>query len=156
MQDGAKVIVCNRSDARATALVDRLNAARSSFPRATTPARAVPFTERSSLRVRAFINATPVGMAGGPDPTSSSAPLVDLAPLNSDLVVMDTVYNPIQTPLLTQARTMGLRTIDGVRMFVLQAQAQFEAWTSRPAPIDLFDELVRRRLEPGSREGAAS
>jgi shikimate 5-dehydrogenase len=41
-------------------------------------------------------------------------------------------------------------------MFVLQAQAQFEAWTSRPAPIDLFDELVRRRLDPGSREGAAS
>jgi shikimate 5-dehydrogenase len=95
-------------------------------------------------------------MAGGPDPSASSAPLMDLAPLNSDLVVMDTVYNPIQTPLLTQARAMGLRTIDGVRMFVLQAQAQFEAWTSRPAPIDLFDELVRRRLEPGSREGAAS
>jgi 3-dehydroquinate dehydratase / shikimate dehydrogenase len=154
MQDSAKVIVCNRSDARATALVDRLNAARSAFPRATTPARAIPFDQRASLRIRALVNGTPVGMAGGPDPTSSSAPLMDLAPLNSDLVVMDTVYNPIQTPLLTQARAMGLRTIDGVRMFVLQAQAQFEAWTSRPAPIELFDELVRRRLDPGSREGA--
>jgi 3-dehydroquinate dehydratase/shikimate dehydrogenase len=61
-------------------------------------------------------------------------------------VFFDTVYNPIETPMLKAAKERGYRTIDGVQMFVKQAAAQFELWTGETAPIELFDQLVRTKL----------
>jgi len=59
----------------------------------------------------------------------------------------DTVYNPIETPMLKAAKARGCRTIDGVEMFVRQAALQFELWTGKPAPPGLFDRLVREKLD---------
>ncbi len=96
----------------------------------------------------ALINATPVGMKDGPAPTDSPIDPAPLAAANPNLVVIDTVYNPIETPLLRQAKHLNLRTIDGVGMFVRQAAMQFEAWTGQRAPRDLFDRIVRESLAP--------
>ncbi|MEM8757698.1 MAG: type I 3-dehydroquinate dehydratase [Planctomycetota bacterium] len=94
-----------------------------------------------------FINCTPVGMAGGPDPDGLSIPIHDLAgKLPPETVFFDTVYNPIETPMIRAAREHGFRTIDGVEMFIRQAAAQFELWTGEKAPVQLFDRLVRERL----------
>lgn len=94
-----------------------------------------------------YINCTPVGMTGGPDPEGLSIPVHDLAgKLPPETVFFDTVYNPIETPMLKAAREHGFRTIDGVEMFVRQAAAQFELWTGEQAPMQLFDRLVRERL----------
>ncbi|MEN1706434.1 MAG: type I 3-dehydroquinate dehydratase [Planctomycetota bacterium] len=94
-----------------------------------------------------YINCTPVGMTGGPDPEGLSIPVHDLAgKLPPETVFFDTVYNPIETPMLKAAREHGFRTIDGVEMFVRQAAAQFEHWTGEQAPLQLFDRLVRERL----------
>lgn len=92
------------------------------------------------------INCTPVGMAGGPDPDGLSIPIPDMPALPPETVFFDTVYNPIETPMLKAAKERGYRTIDGVQMFVRQAAAQFELWTGHPAPVELFDRLVRERL----------
>ncbi|MBL9140893.1 MAG: hypothetical protein JNK53_03415, partial [Phycisphaerae bacterium] len=75
----------------------------------------------------AYINCTPVGMEGGPDPSGS--PLPNDAPLTSADVVMDTVYAPRVTPLLKHAAERGARTVDGWGMFMRQAARQFERWT---------------------------
>lgn len=93
-----------------------------------------------------YINCTPVGMAGGPDPDGLSIPIPDMPALPPETVFFDTVYNPIETPMLKAAKERGYRTIDGVQMFVRQAAAQFELWTGHPAPVELFDRLVRERL----------
>lgn len=93
-----------------------------------------------------YINCTPVGMAGGPDPDGLSIPIPDMPALPPETVFFDTVYNPIETPMLKAAKERGYRTIDGVQMFVRQAAAQFELWTGKPAPVELFDRLVRERL----------
>jgi len=61
-------------------------------------------------------------------------------------VIFDTVYNPIETPLIKAVRARGLNVIDGAAMFVKQAAHQFELWTGKPAPEALFDRLVRERL----------
>ena len=58
----------------------------------------------------------------------------------------DTVYNPIETKLLKQAKAAGAKTVGGVEMFVRQAARQFEAWTGKPAPLDLFRRVVESRL----------
>jgi shikimate dehydrogenase len=74
----------------------------------------------------AFVNCTPVGMEGGPDPDGS--PLPDDVPLDRSVAVMDTVYAPRRTPLLAEAAARGATCIDGWSMFELQARRQFELW----------------------------
>ena len=75
----------------------------------------------------AFVNCTPVGMQGGPDPDGS--PLPDDVALDGSVTVMDTVYAPRVTPLLAEARARGARTVDGWAMFLKQARRQFERWS---------------------------
>lgn len=100
-----------------------------------------------SIYADIYINCTPVGMTGGPDPEGLSIPVHELAgKLPPETVFFDTVYNPIETPMLKAAKSYGFRTIDGVEMFVKQAAAQFELWTGEQAPVQLFDRLVRERL----------
>jgi len=93
-----------------------------------------------------YINCTPVGMTGGPDESGVAIPVARIPANNPNPVIFDTVYNPIETPMLKAAKERGYRTIDGVQMFVKQATAQFEIWTGQPAPEDLFDQLVRNKL----------
>ncbi len=94
-----------------------------------------------------IVNATPIGMAGGPAPDDSAVPKDILSKVEPDTVIFDTVYTPIETPLLRNARDLGLKTITGVEMFVQQAALQFEAWTGHAAPEELFERVVRERLE---------
>jgi len=86
------------------------------------------------------VNATPVGMAGGE--AAASTPF-DVAELNEAAVVVDIVYNPLETPLLAHARARGLVVVDGLSMLVGQAAAQFEAWTGVAAPIEAMREAAR-------------
>jgi len=95
----------------------------------------------------AFVNATPVGMTGGPAADESVLP--DDLPLDDSMVVMDTVYTPRITPMLAIARDRGARIVDGTAMFVAQAEAQFEAWTGRTPAEDLFASVLASR--PGVR-----
>lgn len=97
-----------------------------------------------------IVNATPVGMSGGPAPDETPVPKDVLAAAPDGCVVFDTVYTPIDTPLLRDARALGLKTISGVEMFVRQAALQFEAWTGHAAPEELFERVVRERLAQGS------
>ncbi|HEY0411878.1 MAG TPA: shikimate dehydrogenase [Allosphingosinicella sp.] len=65
------------------------------------------------------VNATPIGMAGGPRVD------FDLTALLPSAIVYDIVYNPIETPLLAAARRRGLRTVDGLTMLIGQAAYAF-------------------------------
>ncbi|MEA2707612.1 MAG: 3-dehydroquinate dehydratase / shikimate dehydrogenase, partial [Phycisphaerales bacterium] len=94
-----------------------------------------------------FINATSVGM----HPNVDESPLGERLPeFSSDTLVFDTIYNPIETKLLRQAKAAGAKTVGGVEMFVRQAARQFEAWTAKPAPIDIFRRVVEERLAAGT------
>lgn len=107
--------------------------------------RVHPIEEIANARADVFVNCTPVGMAGGPDPDGMSIPVDEIKPA-PETVFFDTVYNPIETPMLKAAKRWGCQTIDGVEMFVRQAALQFELWTGEKAPVELFDRLVRERL----------
>jgi shikimate dehydrogenase len=76
------------------------------------------------------INATSMGMQGA-DPVP-----IDLSAYFPDTIVFDMVYAPLETPLLAQARSAGLRTIDGLEMLVGQAATAFERFFGTPAPRD--------------------
>ena len=80
-----------------------------------------------------LIHCTPVGMSPRADATCVPAAL-----LHPGLTVMDVVYNPRETKLLKEAKRSGCKTISGIEMFLNQAVAQFELWTSQPAPVDVM------------------
>lgn len=147
---GASVSIHNRGRDSADRLVSDLNSAR----RGRLDSGELVAADLDDLyrtRVTALVNATPVGMKGGPDPNRSPVSVEHLCERSADAVVFDTVYNPLRTPLLEQATLAGMRTIDGVGMFVRQAAAQFAAWTGRPAPACLFERVCREALgeQPG-------
>jgi shikimate dehydrogenase len=89
-----------------------------------------------------IINATSAGMT----PHADSVPLnTDL--LESGMVVMDLVYNPLKTRFLAEAEKSGCLTIDGVAMFVHQGAIQFELWTSKKAPVKIMRRVVLEELQ---------
>ena len=97
-----------------------------------------------------FVNCTPVGMKNGPDDAATSMPIELMNRCKNTPVIFDTVYNPIETPLLKSAKARGWKTIDGLTMFVAQAEAQFRVFTGKAAPSGLFDRLARKELSPQS------
>ncbi len=94
----------------------------------------------------ALVNCTPVGMRDGPEPEGVAVPLEQMTQCDRTMVIMDTVYAPLETPLLKAAKRLGFKTVDGASLFVRQAEAQFNLWAGRPAPAGLFDRLVRGQL----------
>jgi shikimate dehydrogenase len=69
-----------------------------------------------------LVNTTTLGMAGKP-------PLeLSLDALPGGAVVTDTVYSPLETPLLHQARARGNPAVDGLGMLLHQARPGFAAW----------------------------
>jgi len=85
-----------------------------------------------------IVNATTLGMAGQPALT------VDLAPAAKDTVVYDIVYKPLETDLLKQAKSLGLRTVDGLGMLVHQGAAAFKIWFGSDVG---FDAALREKLK---------
>ncbi len=136
--EGARVVVFNRGEERARRMCAELSGGAGAGGDSGAPAaggscgalegRIVPgrMSELGCGCFHAFVNCTPVGMAGGPDPGGS--PLPDDVPLDGSVTVMDTVYAPAETPLLREARSRGARTVGGWSMFVKQAERQFRLW----------------------------
>lgn len=97
-------------------------------------------TEVGELRPRLVVNATPVGMAGGPAAEDLPVPeaVVDAAETVFDVVAM-----PELTPMVRRARARGAATISGREVIALQAADQFTLYTGvRPT-----EEQVRRASE---------
>ena len=69
----------------------------------------------------------------------------DFAHVPPGSVVYDLVTHPLETPLLAEARRLGLRTIDGVAMLIGQAAVAFEHFFGQPAPRE-HDAALRARL----------
>lgn len=68
------------------------------------------------------VNTTSVGMNG------TRFDGLNLARLPTTALVTDAVYVPLQTPLLADAKALGLKTVDGLGMLLHQAVPGFEAW----------------------------
>lgn len=81
-----------------------------------------------------IVNATSVGMG---NPGSGEMPF-DASLVHKGQTVVDIVYKPLETPLLSVARANGATVANGVAMLAHQAAVQFELWTGREAPIDIM------------------
>jgi 3-dehydroquinate dehydratase/shikimate dehydrogenase len=135
-QLGATVVVYNRTKERADALAQE-------FDGRSGKVVSARMEKLCDSCCQIYINTTSVGM----HPKIDESPLGDRLPnFSPDTLVFDTVYNPPQTKLLSQAQQAGAKTVGGIEMFVRQAAAQFTAWTDNPAPIAVMRRVIEDRL----------
>jgi len=84
-----------------------------------------------------LINTTPLGM----HPDINFSPIRKEL-LTKEMVIMDIVYNPIETKLIKDAKSVGCKTIDGLAMFVYQGAQQFKLWTGIEPSIEYIKKIV--------------
>jgi shikimate dehydrogenase len=101
----------------------------------------MPLSSINEPKIDVIINATSVGML----PNHADSPLPKRF-LKEGMVVMDIVYQPLETQLLQDAEEKGCWTIDGLEMFVRQAAAQLEIWTGQKPDINQMKEDLRKEL----------
>jgi 3-dehydroquinate dehydratase/shikimate dehydrogenase len=96
-----------------------------------------PLDKLAQIDADLVINCTSLGMSPNIDTTALPAEYI-----KSSMTVFDTVYNPLETLLLKNARKKGAKTIDGLTMFVNQAAEQFELFTDKKADKEFMRKLV--------------
>lgn len=90
-----------------------------------------------------IVNATSLGLAGGPSPEWPIA----AAPAHA--LVADAVYKPLETPLLAGAKARGLATVDGLGMLIHQGALAFEIWFGVRPDTQAARALLRDLLARG-------
>lgn len=110
------------------------------------PITSEPLTEGSLAGAMAdadvIIHCTPVGMHPNEDATLIPAEL-----FRPEQVVFDIVYTPLETKLLADAKSRGLKVICGVEMFINQAVMQFEQFTGLDAPVEVMRRVLMEHLK---------
>ena len=85
-----------------------------------------------------IINATPVGMF-----PKNGERIIDIKRFPSLCGVVDMIYNPLSTPLLYDARQLGIAHANGLYMLAAQAFKSAELFLNKPLQLHLTDKAER-------------
>jgi shikimate dehydrogenase len=135
LAEGTAITIANRTAARAEQLAHDL----------IGPAT-LPWAQRDAAVAdhALVVNATALGMEG------KEALTVDLSRAAAGTAVADIVYVPLDTPLLRDAKTRGLRPVEGLGMLLYQGIPGFRAWFGvEPVVDDELRRFVAADLIPG-------
>ncbi|MEX2394269.1 MAG: shikimate dehydrogenase, partial [Actinomycetota bacterium] len=119
---GAKIVIANRTRARAEALAAAVGGRTADWGDRDTAAAA------SDL----IIQATSIGMSDG------ALPLTPRALEGRTRYVLDLVYGPDETPLVRAAREKGIAASDGLSMLVHQAAEAWRLFFGGDPPLEAF------------------
>lgn len=143
---GAKAIsVFNANDpflARA-----RVTAARLKNETPSCEVKVMDLAEQESLRQEIaeadiLINATSVGMKPHEDTTL----IEDVTMFRPELVVADTVYNPLETKMMRQAKEAGCaKVISGEGMLLWQGAIAYKLYTGMEMPTDEYQKFKKEQ-----------
>ncbi len=86
-----------------------------------------------------IINATSLGLKGNKDFD------FNFEKIKSNLIYIDTIYNPLETKTLKYLKKMNIKVFNGLNMFIYQGQKAFYLWNKINPEIDetLIDLLVK-------------
>ena len=90
-----------------------------------------------------IINTTPIGMY----PNHQVKPPIKTDNINNKHVIMDIIYNPLETQLLKQAKEKGATTINGTSMLINQGLESFKIFTGKEATYESFEEALLGQLK---------
>jgi shikimate dehydrogenase len=131
----ARIVVANRTPARARALIAALG------KRRAAAAGLELFRDRRALgRFALIVNCTPIGLGRG------AFPALPFAATRPDVLCCDLVYGARPSPFLRRARAAGRQTMDGTPMLLHQGALAFELWTRRRAPLAVMRRALARAL----------
>jgi shikimate dehydrogenase len=135
----SRLVIVNRGAERAQQLAQEL--VTSFGPRV----EARPWEDRaeSMKGCQLAVNATTLGMLHGPAEGETALNAVDIS---EGALIYDLVYNPLETPLLREARRAGAGVVGGLTMLIYQGAAAFEMWTGRSAPVEIMFQAACRAL----------
>lgn len=88
-----------------------------------------------------IINTTPVGMY----PTIDASP-IDVSLYKNCKAVVDVIYNPLRTKLITQAKQLGIQAVGGLEMLVAQAKYAVEIFLDKPISDTVIDSIYKQIL----------
>jgi shikimate dehydrogenase len=138
-QEVEKLVILNRTPQKAKELAEVL---RKKFNKEIDGDVFSTEIIKKELRdVDILVNATSVGMH--PNVDQSPVPRSLLRP---GLCIMDIVYNPLETKLAKDAKTVGAKVVSGIEMLVYQGAASFEIWTSHSAPVEVMKQAALNKL----------
>lgn len=129
-QEGVRLTIANRSPERGMELARSLQ---SPF---------VPLGDLTKMDADILVQTTPVGMY----PHTEECPVPEHL-LKEGTVVMDIIYNPMETKLLKRAADHGCKTVNGLSMFIHQGAEQFRLWTGVEPPLKEMTSAVKEALE---------
>jgi 3-dehydroquinate dehydratase/shikimate dehydrogenase len=127
---GAKVTIYNRTVSKAHSLASEFGC------------HSAGLEDIEKMDARIVINCTSIGMS----PNTDTSPL-PVKCLRKDMIVFDTVYNPLQTLLLKQAKQAGAQTVSGAEMFINQAAEQFKLFTHKDCPMETMRKAAIQALQ---------
>ncbi len=94
-----------------------------------------------------LVNTTSVGMYPDINETPVLKEYLEKLPKNS--LVYDIIYKPQETKLLQDAKSFGLKTLNGVEMLVRQGAESLNIWLEKDiAPLEIMRNAVLDTLEP--------
>lgn len=134
-----EVILSNRTESKAEKLAREFQ---KKFPHSRI--RTIPLTsselKKNFPSVDVMINATSVGLKG------TRFLNLPLKQLKKNSIVSDLVYRPLWTPLLQEARKLGLRPHSGLGMLLYQGVESFTLWTGHHSKIRAKIKIMRKAL----------
>jgi shikimate dehydrogenase len=98
--------------------------------------------ENAMATADVILHCTSVGMH--PKEDNSLVPVELFRPGQS---VLDIVYNPLETKLLKDAASRGVKVVSGVEMFLNQAAIQFKHFTGENAPLEVMRKVLMEHLK---------
>jgi len=135
-----RVTILNRTVARAEALATDMEK--------ITGKEIIPAALDKTSEKRAFdeagliVNTTSLGMHPNPD----NSPLISGDAIRPDLILYDTVFNPLETTLMRHFKARGAPAYGGLDMLVFQGARSFELWTGIEPPTDVMKQAVVGRF----------
>jgi 3-dehydroquinate dehydratase/shikimate dehydrogenase len=142
---GARSAACALADAGARITLVGRNIDRVRSLAKVCGAEPVVIDQLAERYFDAIVHATPLGMF----PHTNECFFNGRIPGD---VVLDMVYNPLETELTRRAREQGKTVIPGLQMFIEQAVRQFEIWTGEQAPRSLMEKAALEALSCAAKE----
>jgi shikimate dehydrogenase len=142
-----ELVVINRTVEKARVLCNKVNSLSPGCTANSIPLNAIGGPkqwEKEFCNADLFINATPMGMSVD---GKLCAPIIhrDTA-FPEHLVICDMVYRPYPGDLISNARSQGCPTVDGLDMLLYQGVLAFKLFTGQKAPIQVMENTLRKAV----------
>jgi len=132
-EQGMKLHILNRTTEKAKELVQVIQ-------REGGTAASGEFAPGDWLKdVDLLVQTTSVGLHREPFPFS-------LEGISKQALVVDIIFNPMETLFLKEAKQLGCRTQNGLEMLLYQGALAWEFWLGGQAPIEEMRQALERRL----------